>query len=289
MRPVAGAWSHRVFRLDLGPRSYAVKEMRNPEDDPDWIDWLAEAWTFEQQAIAAGITAAPPGPATPGLARWTGGTLARLHLLDVRPRRRDVFPSVDVANATRWAALVEAADRGTAPWLDLMRRASPCVTAIADLALASRSRPEDEVMTHGDVDQKNIILHASGPHLCDWDVAAPLVPSRELASVALSMAVWEHFDIAREVVRAYRGAGGQVDRIAPEDLGPPLMLGIDWMVLNIERALRLRPVTDAEAATGRGGRASPSRTPAGAPRHRSTDRRAAPHVTRRGPGGRMRR
>ena len=46
-------------------------------------------------------------------------------------------------------------------------------------------------MTHGDVDQKNILLTADGPVLCDWDAAAPMIPARELADVAMSLAGWK--------------------------------------------------------------------------------------------------
>src|SRR5690348_11239913 len=66
--PVGGAWSNRVYRLDTGGplatggRRYAVKEMRNPWAEPRWQEWLAESWSFEQRAIAAGIAAPQPVP-----------------------------------------------------------------------------------------------------------------------------------------------------------------------------------------------------------------------------------
>lgn len=49
----------------------------------------------------------------------------------------------------------------------------------------SEIRPADEVMTHGDVDQKNIVIAPGGPVLCDWDLAMPMVPRRELAETML--------------------------------------------------------------------------------------------------------
>ena len=71
--PVSGAWSNRVFRLDVGSQAFAVKQMRNPWDMPRWEEWLAEAWSFELLAIAAGV-AAPAPVANPE----TGGCLARV-------------------------------------------------------------------------------------------------------------------------------------------------------------------------------------------------------------------
>lgn len=107
-------------------------------------------------------------------------------------------------------------------------------------------------MTHGDIDQKNIVTTSDGPVLCDWDVAAPLVPRWELADVALSLACWEALPIAREVVRAYRRSGGDDTAVQPSDLGLPMMTGLDWAAFNVERALGLRPATPAEAAMAGG-------------------------------------
>jgi len=284
---VAGAWSNRLFRLRVGTESFAVKEMMNPWGESRWMDWLAEAWGFERRAIAAGVAApepipnpadgacfavvgrergageavvrvhrwtegspAPLGPASDALARWSGETLALMHGLRERPGRREVFPVLNIDSASRWASLTDAAERASTPWAHLMHVASPCVAAIADLAVEAGHRRDEEVMTHGDVDQKNIVVNAAGPYLCDWDVAGPLVPRREVADAAMSMARWERFDIASEVVRSYRSAGGELEELTTADLGQPMMTGIDWIVLNVERALRIRSVSDAEAALG---------------------------------------
>jgi aminoglycoside phosphotransferase (APT) family kinase protein len=61
-----------------------------------------------------------------------------------------------------------------------MEAAAPAVALIADLTRSAGFRPDQEVMTHGDIDQKNLLLTAAGPVLCDWDLAAPIVPRREL-------------------------------------------------------------------------------------------------------------
>ncbi len=122
---------------------------------------------------------------------------------------------------------------------------------IAELARQAGDRADDELMSHGDIDQKNVLLTSDGPVLCDWDVATPLVPRSELADVAMSMACWSEFDIAREVVRAYRGAGGVDTEIEPRDFGPTLTSSLDWLVFNVERASGLRTVAADEAELGR--------------------------------------
>jgi Ser/Thr protein kinase RdoA (MazF antagonist) len=288
--PVGGAWSNRVYRLEAGGQAYAVKEMRNPWRLARWEQWLAESWSFELSAIAAGIAAPepvpspvtggclirvpreagqPPGPAArqeaavrvhrwvdgtplgpgvaaPQVARWAGQALATLHGLAVRPADRSLFPFPDTASAGGWDELTDAAYRARAPWAALLTAAAPSVGLIAGLAAAAGYRPGEEVFSHGDIDQKNLLATASGLVLCDWDVAVPVMPRRELADVALSMGCWQDFEIAREVVRAYREAGGDDTPIVSADLGQPMMTGLDWVVLNVERALGQRPATRQE-------------------------------------------
>ncbi|NEE03421.1 aminoglycoside phosphotransferase family protein [Phytoactinopolyspora halotolerans] len=287
MTPVSGAWSNRVYKLSTGGAGYAVKQIRNPWGDPRWQERLDAAWTFEQRARAAGVAMPEPipnpvdggclawvdvlgggsrvpvrvhawvegkpmrpGPVDRGVASWIGGTLATLHQLDVAVEDRTLFPVANTDNADRWPELVAAAERAGASWAADLRALESHTRVVAELARASALRADDEVMSHGDIDQKNIVMSADGPVLCDWDVAVPLVPRTELGDVAMSMAVWHELDVAREVIRAYRDGGGADTEIRPEDFGPTLTSSLDWLVLNVERTLGLRAVTEAEADLG---------------------------------------
>jgi Ser/Thr protein kinase RdoA (MazF antagonist) len=227
-----------VYRLDAGGRRYAVKEMRNPWAEPRWQEWLAESWSFEQRAIAAGVAAPQPvpnpadgsclawvrrlrqnsqitdapvrvhhwtagapagtGPVHAETARWAGRVLATLHGLRITPQDRSLFPVTSTATADRWSQLTEAVRRSQAPWADAMEGAAPGVALIADLARAAGFRPDQEVMKHGDIDQKNLLLTASGPVLCE-----------------------------------------------------SMMIGLDWVAFNVERAVGLRPVAAPEASLAR--------------------------------------
>jgi Ser/Thr protein kinase RdoA (MazF antagonist) len=247
-----------VFRLETTIGRYAVKELRNPWAEPRFAQRLAEAWAFEQAARTAGVAApepipalggsctatvtradgqgtalvrvhrwvdgesVEPGPVAPVVARWAGETLARLHALAVSSADRSLFPGLAIDTAGRWPALIAAAPS-----------AGASVAAIADLAAAALRHPDEEVMSHADVDQKNLVLAAVGPVLCDWDVASPVVPQSELADVALALGDWADVEIARTVVRAYRAAGGRVGVFAPPDLAPSLVTYLDWMDLNV--------------------------------------------------------
>jgi hypothetical protein len=91
-----------------------------------------------------------------------------------------------------------------------------------------------------------LLLTPSTPLLCDWDVAAPLLPRRELADVAMSLADWERPDIARAVIAAYRNAGGDDTQVSAQDLGQSLMIHLDWIAFNVNRATGTRAATAAE-------------------------------------------
>ncbi len=277
MRPVAGrAWSNRVYRLETTAGVHAVKELLDPWGEQRFGERLAAAWEVELAAIAAGVAAPEPvagpdggpvariargggpdacvrvhrwapgtpaggGPVTAEVARWAGGVLAGLHRMGLRPRDRGVFPVPAAAAARSWLRLADAAALAGAPWAAALRAVEPAVDTIARLVRDGGHHPAEEVMSHADVDQKNVLLGPSGPLLCDWDVASPVVPRRELADVALSLAGWREPAIARTVVAAYGAAGGDVPRFVPEDLGAPLATSLDWIALNAECALGVRP------------------------------------------------
>jgi hypothetical protein len=150
--------------------------------------------------------------------------------------------------ADRWTELTDAAERSGVAWAHLLGAAAPAVSLIAELARTAGFLPDQEVMSHGDIDQKNLIASASGAVLCDWDLAVPLVPRRELADVALSLGCWDDISIACEVVRSYRRAGGDDTPLDPSDLGQALMTGLDWVAFNVKRAIGLCRATAAETA-----------------------------------------
>lgn len=281
---VGGAWSNRVYRLNAGASAFAVKEMVNPWGVERWQQQLEVSWSFELLAIDAGIAAPSPvrNPATGGClawvrnkggievpvrvhqwvpgrpfppevvdadtATWAGNVLAVLHGLEIKPDDRELFPVPNVNTATTWSELTEAAASEGVEWAALMKNAAAAVDAIAELVLSDGHRPAEEILSHGDIDQKNLIATELGPALCDWDVASPVVPRRELADVALSMGCWQDFSVARQVVRAYRAAGGDDTQVTAPDLGVPMMVGIDWVAFNVDRALGRWPASPADVA-----------------------------------------
>jgi aminoglycoside phosphotransferase (APT) family kinase protein len=283
--PLDRAWSNRVFRLRVGRNDYLLKELRpNPWRPERWFERVEAAFAFEQIALASGVRAprpiptpaegkalawvgrrnaselvpvrlhhfvdakpCPNGPVEPGIADWAGEALAALHALDIEPGDPSLYPvpTIDIADA--WPDLIQSTAELGHPWADDLQALAPVVARAARMAATGLAKPGRAVMSHGDVDQKNIMLSEDGPVLCDWDGAEPWVPSRELLILAISMGVGE-FDVSRRVVAAYERAAGHAMQLSGDDLAPSLMLGLDWVVLNVERAVGLRLATKEEVA-----------------------------------------
>ena len=283
--PVVGGWSNRVFRLDTTHGSYAVKELRNAWGEPRWRDWLDEGWRVERAARGAGIAvpepvsnpvtgsavaelgradgsgpvpvrvhrwvdsvAVPQDPVAVELGRWVGAALAALHACALRPLSADLYRGrVGLTTAEVWPELVARSAAVDAPWTAGLVRGGPLVRRAS--SLLGTWDADDEVLCHGDVDQKNLLLGPGGPLLCDWDVVLPRLPSHDLAEAALSLASWRAPDVAAAVVRGYRDAGGGVDRLRPLDLGPSLASRLGWIRFSVDRAVDARLAGSAEDGT----------------------------------------
>jgi Ser/Thr protein kinase RdoA (MazF antagonist) len=290
MVEVIGAWSNRVYRLTTDTNRYAVKQMLSSWGDTGWQGWLDVAWRFEQRAYAAGVpmpqpipnpsdggclawvdpapggdpvpvrlhrwvdgVALGPEPVERTVAEWAGGVLATLHGLQFQPAEHAAFPSLDTASADRWPQLVRAAVDSRAPWAGLLMEAESAVRSIADLVRSATPSDQPEPISHGDVDQKNIVRSPRGPVLCDWDVAAPVVPRQELVDAAMSLSGWKRVHIARTVFASYEAASGRRVEVVPADLGPSMLRSLDWIRFNVERAIGARTVSPTQriASDGR--------------------------------------
>ncbi len=270
---VAGGWSNRVWRLTTTRGDYAVKELRNAWGEPRWLEWLDEGWRLELAARDAGLAMPEPvanpvtgealayvvrsdgpdeapvrlhrwvesapvprEPVAPDLARWVGSTLATVHALALRPTAPDLYSGrVGLTTADVWPDLVARSRAAGAPWAEDLAAAEGVARRASEL-LAPWD-PADEILCHGDVDQKNLLLAPDGPQLCDWDVVLPRLPAHDLAEAALSVASWRSPDVVAAVVAGYREAGGEARPVVATDLGPSLASRLGWIRFTVDRAL----------------------------------------------------
>ena len=267
---VGGGWSNRVFRLSTAHGDLVVKHLRNAWGEPRWRDWLAEGWRLELAARAAGVLAPEPvvvpgtaacvaevprrdragtvpvrvhawvdaaalprTPVTLAQAYEVGGIVASIHGLGLLPLRPELYDGRSGrATAESWPDLVRRARAVEAPWSDLLDAAEPLVHRAAALLVDDASAT---VLSHGDIDQTNLLATHAGLHLIDWDVVLPVVPAHDLARAALTMASWRAPDVARAVVDGYRRATGAEIGLQPSDLGPALASRLGWIRFGVDR------------------------------------------------------
>ncbi|HUZ44474.1 MAG TPA: aminoglycoside phosphotransferase family protein [Acidimicrobiales bacterium] len=279
MAPVGRARSNRVFRLRTQGGTFAVKERLDLGSDPGWEADLEQAWALELRAGEAGVSIplpvpnpdeggplgwvprlgggadagvrvhhwvagspCPPGPVSAKVARWAGTGLARIHGLGVVPPEPAPYSRPEPPGEEAWAELVRAAEVAGVFWAPVLRPIGALVAGVRERARAAPLRPDAPVLTHGRLDQDNVVLGARGvPFLCDWDRAGLRPPAEDLAVTALNLGAWTDFDTVRVVLGAYGAAGGPGRSLGDDELAGVLSRYLDQLVFNIERAVGLRP------------------------------------------------
>lgn len=279
---VGRAWSNRVWSVRTSAGHFAVKELLNPWNDPMWREWLDQAIRFERRATEAGVhapaqlvTAAgealvdlnartfrahvwvenaepcPGGPVTESIARSVARDLATMHALQAVPARDDVFPTATTATCDGWPELVAELRRRGSSYADAAGAIEGEVTTIRDWLLRRTSCQNDTFMSHGDVDQKNLLLADGAVWLVDWDVAAPWSPAEEAMRTAISLAGWRDPTVVDTFLSAYVSEGG--GPFAPDAtlLAQDLVIGLDWLDRCVRIAAGLLPADPRRRAEAR--------------------------------------
>ena len=172
-------------------------------------------------------------------------TLAHMHRSAINvPELQDVpgFP----LTAERVIDLVQLARQRNVRYTDILEdRLEDLLRIVALHAPALERLQGHQVISHGDLDHKNILWDEAGePLLIDWESARRLNPTYELLLEALDWGgITAHFD-ARPftmILQAYVEAGGLIE----EDMIPAASDAIqgawvNWLLYNVGRAVGLK-------------------------------------------------
>ena len=238
LAPVGRGAEGRIWRLDVGPASFAVKQPFGVIDEDDlrreagYLDHFAHAGLDVPVHLrdSAGRYAVPVPDALGGgqvrVTRWVDGRpvaagtrdlagplgtlLGRLHAAaPVTADRPSPWYTTMPAAAT-WDELVDRAQGQ--PWRAGLAARRPDLQWYDDLVRAVGPGDGPFVVGHRDLNPDNVLLGADGfLSAIDWEDAGPTDRARELAMVLVQWHVEGPVvdeDAVRETVAAYRAAGG---------------------------------------------------------------------------------
>jgi Ser/Thr protein kinase RdoA (MazF antagonist) len=272
---VYGGLHHRMWRLDTTQGSYAIKQL---SPDLDFSDPAARAHFDTTEAIAEAFgrrgipavfalscdgeylqilegtgylvhpwreaTALPLSRVSRTHALQVAAILARMHALaldDPGLKQQDFSPPLE----DNVAMLVDCAQGFHIEIAGTLRRALPALLEVArSQAQAIPLLEQQRVISHGDLDQKNVLWDAQGgPLLIDWESARLLNPTYETLRQALNWSgITSRFSapLFREFLAAYEKASGHIDP-ACITAAYRCVLGdwVSWLMYNVGRCLDL--------------------------------------------------
>lgn len=271
--PVAGGFHHRMWQLRTSSGRFAVKQLADDLDmqDDSTVDRVNATELTARAFADQGI------PALSSLARgrqhlhlldgvgylvypWTdagachkngiekqhavtvAGILARIHRCDIRVPELCDTPSLPLT-AERVIDLVQLARRHNVRESQILEDRLTDLLDVVQMqgpALALLAR--DQVISHGDLDHKNVLWDAAGePLVIDWESARRLNPTYELLLEALDWGgITANFETRPFVtfIEAYLDAGGTI--VANEVLAVADAIQatwVEWLLFNVGRAV----------------------------------------------------
>jgi Ser/Thr protein kinase RdoA (MazF antagonist) len=233
---VAGGFTHKTWRLQAEGGTYAVKLLHQYWHEPERRRAYEGTFELERQAVAAGLPAAEPVIAPDGswlvdltqgpvrVHRWVdgvplrdsqvgidearrlGGVLAAIHGLDIRR---------EVAAAALLPLWTPSSWDRYALELPELRGLRPTMERLRDVVAAGRSLVGRPVLSHGDLNEKNLLRRPDGGLvLLDWDSAEPADTAMDAAGAAAGLGGLvgsaPRPAVVRAFMRGYRDGGGEL-------------------------------------------------------------------------------
>ncbi|WP_051525152.1 phosphotransferase [Exiguobacterium artemiae] len=106
------------------------------------------------------------------------------------------------------------------------------------------------VLSHRDLDAKNVLWKSGAPILIDWESAGPIHPMHDFLETILYWSLDEQNHVRRDhfeaFVKGYHAAGGRLDYPLEPALSAGYASKLGWLAYSLSKALRLETVTEQE-------------------------------------------
>ena len=276
---VFGGLHHTMWRLDTSLGTYAVKQLSADTDldDADIVDHYNVTEAIAEAFYRRGIPAIYARKANAQYLQiignvgylthpWTSAValdlkrISERHALQVagllaRMHRADIFipnlqePQLEVHPEEKIFDLVHRASEAGLAIARPLREQLPAFLNIVDChQRAIQILQQHTVISHGDLDQKNVLWDVQGrPFLIDWECARKLNPTFEIMLEALDWSgIASRFnpELFGKILSAYEAAGGVVEPAAIEASFHGILGDwLTWLMYNVGRSVFLE---DAE-------------------------------------------
>ncbi|MGE6555910.1 phosphotransferase [Exiguobacterium artemiae] len=277
--PLSGGLLHKMFLLQTTTGTYAIKLLNpiilsRPTARQNFIDSerIVTALAGEVSALPAltingsalhqigtqyylvfpwvdGLTL-PIHQVTPNHAELIGEQLAQIHTADLSSlpiQQTATSPKSPVPWDTFAEKIRQQGHTLLEPyWTDLKRIKrwdNEASSALKQLRGTS-------VLSHRDLDAKNVLWKSGAPILIDWESAGPIHPMHDFLETILYWSLDEQNHVRRDhfeaFVKGYHAAGGRIDYPLEPALSAGYASKLGWLAYSLSKALRLEPVTEKE-------------------------------------------
>ncbi|WP_245864083.1 phosphotransferase [Paenibacillus donghaensis] len=183
-----------------------------------------------------------------------GAILADIHQMDFSGLECST-PEPTKAELSDWTAYVQKGWEQQAVWSTLMEEASGQLYEWnAKASRAAQLLATGMVLSHRDLDPKNVLWNDDQPLVIDWEAAGYIHPKQELIETAVYWSEDESGDLNEQKFKAFMAGyvenGGNVQ----PDWEPALALGfmgkLDWLEYSLKRSLWLECSSEEEQQLG---------------------------------------
>ncbi|MEJ2531301.1 MAG: phosphotransferase [Halioglobus sp.] len=281
---VSGGYHHRMWRLESQRGSYAVKQLSVDADvsDADTVEHYNVTETIAETFAGRGVPAVyaikqgetylqvidgegylvypwSAGAALDIFQISTGHALEIARILARMHRANIAVPGAnqqqfDIHGEEKIVQLLELSWEFNRKVAKSLQDALPNVLSVVERQRsATQSLQCHQVISHGDLDQKNVLWDTKGnPALIDWESARELNPTYEIVLEALNWSgIGSRFDpqLFWKLISSYRNAGGIIERDSLE-ASFHCVLGdwVNWLMYNVGRSFD--PEDEAQRTLG---------------------------------------
>ena len=183
-----------------------------------------------------------------------GKILAEIHKVDL------TFLNISrddekVLNIVDWDNYLQAGNKRYAAWTERMTEMRDALYDINDRAnIAQRCLNKNFIVSHRDLDSKNVLWQGEEPLIIDWESAGYINPMKDLLETALYWSENSSGHVEKEKFKAFIDAYKQKATMLATDWDAILYSNFigktDWLEYNLKRSLGMEASDEAEKNLG---------------------------------------